>query len=609
MLSPMLRTMLRKVGGHPFAERLASASVPPLLLLGTLKAASCRNLGQAASVIKSMMLTKLKLAAFVWLLVGALGIGAAPRSAPPVTPASPRPSKALSQKGTGNVAASPRPAVSPEEERAIRTDDAMAAGLQWLVQQQQRDGRWRMAPGISRNDIAATAFALLPLLEAGETPKSRGALHPYARSVERGLRFLMSAQENTGFFGPDMYSHGLATRALCMAYGLTKDAALKKSAQPGIDLIVKVQDDGGGWRYGPMKQPGDTSVSSYQILALVAARRAGLIVPDKTFTSASRFLDSAASPDGVGYRYVPGAGSPSPTMSAAGHLCRLAMGGKPDDKGLVRWAAAACKERFSKDKNGLYYFYYVTQALRRRGGEDWDLWEKRIRAHLLDRQDQGAKKAADRGSWPASGSQFAAAGGRLLMTSLALLTLQTCARTDKLPPWPARALKKRELTELFGLLGDEDFVTARRALRTLAASPKNSVPFLRTVLRPAPPLDVARVKRLIADLDDDSFAVRQQATAELEKLAEMVHPALRRALANKPSLEARRRIEQVLEATDLDKGTAAQRQAVRAVEVLVQAGSAETRRLLETLAGGAPEALLTRAAKNGLERLSKRPAP
>lgn len=77
-------------------------------------------------------------------------------------------------------------------------------------------------------------------------------------------------------------------------------------------------------------------------------------------------------------------------------------------------------------------------------------------------------------------------------------------------------------------------------------------------------------------------------------------------LADKPTLEVRRRIEQVLEVTDSDSRTPPQRRAVRAVEVLVQVGTPEARRLLDVLAAGAPGASLTEAAKTGRRRLDKR---
>ena len=121
-----------------------------------------------------------------------------------------------------------------------------------------------------------------------------------------------------------------------------------------------------------------------------------------------------------------------------------------------------------EDNVNLYYCHYVTLALQWRGGADWDLWERRTRKVLLAKQEKGQNQAAERGSWPTDGP-FRSPGGRLMTTSMALLTLQTCARTDKLPP-PARELKPRELAVLYDTLADKDFVEARRALRALAAA-------------------------------------------------------------------------------------------------------------------------------------------
>jgi hypothetical protein len=83
-------------------------------------------------------------------------------------------------------------------------------------------------------------------------------------------------------------------------------------------------------------------------------------------------------------------------------------------------------------------------------------------------------------------------------------------------------------------------------------------------------------------------------------------PALRKALDSKPSAEARRRMESVLEKPrNLPPGTL---QAIRAVEVLENISTPGARRLLESLAEGAPEARLTQEAKASLGRLAKRPA-
>ena len=549
----------------------------------------------AQGLLRTMRVGRLKMAASLAVTLTLLAAGAF-SVAPPTSAARTREVQPAAQS-------QPKPPAAPaavEDNLVLRTEDAVAAGLQWLVQQ-QRDGHWSL-DGTYRSEIAATAFALLPLLAAGEKPGRTDVLHPYGRAVERGLRYLLRGQKAGGEFDISMYAHALAAWTVCEAYRRTTDPTLKKPAQRAVDFIVNAQHEGGGWRYAP-RQPGDTSVTSFQVHALVSARRAGLKVPDKTLTLAGKFLDSVASPDRGTYSYVPGSPG-SPTMSAAGQFCRLELGGKADDKGLVNWAATMRRQAVPAGKGALYYYHYVTLVLRRRGGEDWDLWERKMREYLLDRQDGGQKWQKDRGSWPTTSDQFGPACGRLMMTSLAVLTLQSCAEEDKQSQPPTRELDARELAPLYDRLGD-DFIAARRAVRTLAAAPRSSVPFLQAELRPAVPLDVRRIERLIADLDNDTFAVREKATVELEKLGERVQPALRKALANHPALETRRRIELVLEATSPENRGPEQRRALFAVEVLVQAGTPEARRLLETLAAGAADAPRTQAAKSGLERLDK----
>jgi hypothetical protein len=82
-------------------------------------------------------------------------------------------------------------------------------------------------------------------------------------------------------------------------------------------------------------------------------------------------------------------------------------------------------------------------------------------------------------------------------------------------------------------------------------------------------------------------------------------------LAGELSLEARRRIERVIEG--LDHGPfvlgAEQRVQVRVTQVLEQVGSVEARRLLRAYSEGSPEAWLTREAKASLTRLAGRPNP
>jgi hypothetical protein len=154
-----------------------------------------------------------------------------------------------------------------------------------------------------------------------------------------------------------------------------------------------------------------------------------------------------------------------------------------------------------------------------------------------------------------------------------------------------------------------DAARAAPALARLAADSEQAAHFLGQRLRPVPEPDQQRLARLIADLDADPFVVREQATAELEKLGEQAEPALRKALLGSPTLEARGRIERVLGKLNAALPSGEELRALRAVEALEAMGTAEAMGVLAPLAKGSPGARLTEEAKASLERLAKRPGP
>jgi WD40 repeat protein len=152
---------------------------------------------------------------------------------------------------------------------------------------------------------------------------------------------------------------------------------------------------------------------------------------------------------------------------------------------------------------------------------------------------------------------------------------------------------------------------ARRAfaaIGALAGSPRQAVSFLAGHLRAVPRPDGPEMSRLLAQLDHDRFRVREAAMAELTRMGYEAEPALREALAGKVTLEARRRIERVLSRLGPRRPLAAELREVRAVETLERIDLPEARRVLEALARGARQALLTREARGALARLAKRPA-
>jgi WD40 repeat protein len=162
------------------------------------------------------------------------------------------------------------------------------------------------------------------------------------------------------------------------------------------------------------------------------------------------------------------------------------------------------------------------------------------------------------------------------------------------------------LEQLWTDLAAADADRAYRAIWALAAAPARSVPFLGARLKAVPPVDAAKVARLVASLDDPRYGVRQRAVSELEALGEIAEPNLRKVLEGEPSLELKRRVEGLLEKVEAPLTSPEALRALRAVEALERAGTAEARGVLERLARGADGARLTDDARAAAQRLARR---
>lgn len=171
------------------------------------------------------------------------------------------------------------------------------------------------------------------------------------------------------------------------------------------------------------------------------------------------------------------------------------------------------------------------------------------------------------------------------------------------------SLSAKESQTLWTDLASTDAAAAYRAIWKLVAGSKDSVPFIQEHLRPVSPVDALTVSRLVADLDSDLFQTREKATEQLEKLAELAEPALRRALQGKPPLERRQRIDRLLErlVEQRDNPSSERLRMLRAVEALEHMDTPVARRVLEEYAKGEPAANITNEAKAALERLTRQP--
>jgi RNA polymerase sigma factor (sigma-70 family) len=170
----------------------------------------------------------------------------------------------------------------------------------------------------------------------------------------------------------------------------------------------------------------------------------------------------------------------------------------------------------------------------------------------------------------------------------------------------AKKLSGPELDALWAELASADAARGFQATRRLAAAPADAVPYLGVRLSPVKAVEEKRLTRLVADLDDDQFPVRQAAAKELEKLGETATGTLEKALAGKPSLELTRRIQGVLEnhAKMWQHPGPNNLRMLRALETLELAATPKARQVLERLAGGAAGARITQDAAAALERLA-----
>jgi RNA polymerase sigma factor (sigma-70 family) len=195
--------------------------------------------------------------------------------------------------------------------------------------------------------------------------------------------------------------------------------------------------------------------------------------------------------------------------------------------------------------------------------------------------------------------------GKLLAAASAdapVLIWDVTGTHDKAPS--TAPFSAEEEGRLWDALAGTDAAAAFRAMRQLLARPGPAVALLRGRLKPAAAVAAEDVRRLARDLDDESFATRQKAAEELEKVADQAEPLLRQAREQATSAEAKRQLDHLLDG--LDGATPERLRGIRAVEVLEQLATPEARKLLEEVARGAKDARPTKEAAASLERLARR---
>lgn len=329
--------------------------------------------------------------------------------------------------------------LTPWTARADRAalENAIRRGTEYLLSRQDDDGAIGKVDRRSRDNAnAMTALSILALTALGHLPTdpTREGL-----AVRRALEFILQEdrQDKTGYYGKydgsRMYGHGIVTLMLAEMLGMgldaRQDALIRERCQRAVDMIVRSQKVPksdprfhGGWRYSPESRDADISVTVWQVMALRAAKNAGLSVPAETIRDAIGFIKRTYRSDRdrrgritnlkSGFAYEPGQWPVYSTASEG--LLALQVCGEydaPELKGTIEWLRT---EKVNPKHRWFYYgTYYYAQGMYQVGGSlAKEALDEVQRVLLAEQQEDG--------SWIGRGEE---GNSRVYCTALALMSL------------------------------------------------------------------------------------------------------------------------------------------------------------------------------------------
>lgn len=336
---------------------------------------------------------------------------------------------------------------------------AIERGLEYLARVQLEDGRWRFAdptsttsgfprPTSLRADAAASGLALLTFLGAGHDHFDGR----YQGVIQDGLDFLVRIQQHGGELcdvdAPSVgkitsfYAHGIATLALCEAYGMTGDATLRTPAQRAIDHLAERLEQELPDAANRISGGDDWSVYGWQLATLRCGQLAGLQVDAQALARISDRLSDLQS-----HRQSADTVSKAVGLAVELHLHRPReterlrpaaddLLAHPPEVGSPITAAEAATA--NNPRRDTYYWYYGSEAMYYLGGDQWQAWSRELYPRLIESQVAAGTTA---GSWEPPAATDAArpdVDTRLYVTAMNLLSLETQqrqpVRSASLPP-------------------------------------------------------------------------------------------------------------------------------------------------------------------------------
>lgn len=313
----------------------------------------------------------------------------------------------------GHDDARSQPRSGPPEPHFVtpETQTAIDLGLAFIARSQRPNGGFAAESPPGGTAVGVAAVAGLALLAGGHHP-GRGR---YARNVSRVADYLLAgAGPESGFLLPPgvqrtgteawsqqtMYSHGFGCLFLGELCGTLPDPVRQRLVRAvlerAVGYTVAAQAADGGWRYTPLPEYSDASVTVAHLMALRAARNAGVLVRKGVVEAGIRFLLACQRPDG-GFGYTRGAGEVSMFARSAAALVGLFSAGLYNGPEVERGLRYLLRFRPGRSltrqelppAHYFYAHYYSALAMWTAGGEYWAAWAPAARTELLARARDG----------------------------------------------------------------------------------------------------------------------------------------------------------------------------------------------------------------------------
>ncbi len=306
--------------------------------------------------------------------------------------------------------------------------------------------------------VGCSSLAALACLGGGYST-DRGK---YKDTLQRLLDYIEIRQTADGNFTTtdrfQGYQRPIAIYALAEAFNITGNMRYEAYLRRGINYLVEIQNELGGWHYQAKARETDTSVMSWVLLGLGVAHKSGFPVRESVFEGCDMILtayservtkhreeymdlDPAYGYDvGKTFRGEYQTGYQSKVSENAttsfGLMARMFMGFRrshPFCIGSGYFILANNMERMPKGGNfakyvsqnrfPAYAWYYGTLAMHQMGGHFFRRWNEVIKELLPGLQN---KEGCDAGAWPVLNYDFVA--GKAYTTCMGVLTLETYYR-------------------------------------------------------------------------------------------------------------------------------------------------------------------------------------